>query len=59
MNTTRAFILAAMITTTCLRGAEIKEQAVTPEELASALGVRPYCAELILEGRSYPAWSPR
>jgi hypothetical protein len=54
MNTTRAFILATMITSTCLRGAEIKEQSVTPEELASALGVRPYCADLIVDGRSYP-----
>jgi hypothetical protein len=50
----RAFILAAIITSTCLRGAEIEQQAVTPEELASALGVRPFCADLILDGKSYP-----
>lgn len=43
-----------MITTTCLRGTEIEEQAVTPEELASALGVRPYCADLVTDGHSYP-----
>jgi len=54
MNTTGTFILAAMITTTCLRGMEIEKQAVTPEELASALGMRPYCANLVTDGHSYP-----
>jgi hypothetical protein len=32
----------------------IAEESVTPAELASALGVRPFCANLILDGASHP-----
>jgi hypothetical protein len=54
MNTNLLFIFAAMTSATYLKGAEIKEQAVKPEELASAMGIRPYCADLVLDGKSYP-----
>ena len=33
---------------------EIRQQVVTTEELASALGVVPFCADLALDGTTYP-----
>jgi hypothetical protein len=54
MNTILICILATMVSSTCLSEAEIKEKPVTPEELASAMGIRPYCADLVLDGHSYP-----
>lgn len=43
-----------LLTATCLKGVEIEERTVNLEELASALGIRPYCADLTLSGNLFP-----
>jgi hypothetical protein len=44
-------LLSSLATSEAL---EIREKPVSPDELASALGVRPYCADLVLDGATYP-----